>query len=59
MTEFEKNGFMILRNVLSSQTIELLSTEFKMLRDVNKHQSGLSDEDWSKLSDAQVPNSFY
>lgn len=59
MNEFEKNGFVILRNVLNKQTISLLSTEFKMIRAVNKHQSGLSDIEYSKVADIQVPNSFY
>lgn len=59
MNEFENTGFVILRNVLAPQTVSLLSTEFKMLRDVDKHQSGLSDEEYSKVADEQVPNSFY
>ena len=41
--QFKKNGFVVLENVLLGETLEILSIDFKMMRDTTKYLSGLSD----------------
>lgn len=56
---FEKNGFVVLRKVLNSQTTELLATEFKLIKNAEQILSGLNEQDFLKhKSDTQVPNSY-
>ena len=58
MSEFEKNGFILIRNVLTSQTSELLATQFKLIRDVDKFKSNLSDEEFLLKNSDLIPNSY-
>jgi len=57
--QFKKNGFVVLENVLLGETLEILSIDFKMMRDTTKYLSGLSDDEFKiEYSDTQVPKSF-
>ena len=57
--QFEKNGYVVVRNALTSQTVELLKTEFHMLRKVNMISQGLPEDTKYINDDGQVKNSFY
>jgi hypothetical protein len=57
--EFAKNGYVIIRNVLDEQTLELCATQFKLVKEVSKHISDMTEEEFESVNDNQVPNSFY
>lgn len=44
MSNFKKNGFVVLENVLLGETLEISPIDFKMMRDTTKYLSGLSDD---------------
>ena len=57
---FEKNGYVILHNVLNEQTLELIETQFKIIRDIEFLDRGLdkNSED-SYYGDETMKNSFH
>lgn len=57
--EFQKTGYVVLRQVFHKQTIELLSTQFKMMRDADKFICEYNNQQFeSECHDSQVVNSY-
>jgi hypothetical protein len=53
---FAEKGYEIVRGILHPQTLELIATEFQMLKDCNYFERGLQSNEYS--GDPQAPNSF-
>lgn len=60
ITEFNKNGYVIVRNALSEQTTAILSSHIKMMKEADLficNQANLPID--AKFNDALVPNSYH
>jgi len=58
MTEFEKNGYVVVKGALTEQTTKLLQYNFRMLKDCDFWHQGLNPNT-PFVGDNQVKNSFY
>jgi len=57
--KFKKNGYVVIRKVLTPQTIQLLKTEFYMLRKNDMISKGYPEDTKYISDDGQVKNSFW
>jgi hypothetical protein len=57
--DFQKNGYFVVKNALHPQTLELLKTEFNMLRKCDMVCKGYDENTRYITADDQVKNSFW